>query len=503
MITHPNVARDHFHTVVLDEKLYVAGGRDSTFTNVFADVESAVDIYDFQTGEWSQAPDFPRPRGGTMSVIYKNSVAILGGEGSGRAWEEIDYLTQSSSDASYSYSTGPNLPVPRHGTQAVACGSSSAVWVAGGATVQGCCKNAKDTYVFFDGAEDAPPPVCTPSVVASLPSPIPSPSTSTISIPISSSSSPSTTPSSEASPSSSVANDIVPSPNTTPGTSQISPNRKLLYPFAVPFRLRHESDYIAFSQRSFTYTDIYIFIMHMFFSKIITNIATKESSSAGTDSTTSLPSPSISPIVTEEQSSEASSEAENDGGPACFPNDALITLSTGEHKFMRDIGLGDVVLVSHNPDTYSAVYFLSHADPSVRAPAIRIETAATRKSPFSASPGHLVHVVPANQRESEAILMPMSKVKVGDRVLAVGEWTKVEKVTRTVQQGRFNPHTLHGDIVVNGVMASSFTTAIHPHVADVLLLPFRMAYRTFGAHSGVEMANKAVVNILEITYWDR
>jgi hypothetical protein len=43
--------------------------------------------------------------------------------------------------------------------------------------------------------------------------------------------------------------------------------------------------------------------------------------------------------------------------------------------------------------------------------------------------------------------------------------------------GLYNPHTLTGQIVVDGVLASCYTRAVHPAIARLLLSPLAMLYR--------------------------
>lgn len=184
----------------------------------------------------------------------------------------------------------------------------------------------------------------------------------------------------------------------------------------------------------------------------------------------------------------------------------MVQLASGETKQMHELKVGDVVKAAH-PDTFSAVYFFSHADADVRASAVRIETSISGVV-FTASPGHLLYV--------NGHLVEAGRIRVGD-ILHVarddddddddsGSSTPsvdaiVVAVARSVVRGRFNPHTLHGDIVVNGIAASSFTTAVHPAVARTLLLPFRAAYRALGAHWTVKTANRAVIRGLKSVYW--
>lgn len=127
------------------------GGRRSTSNapEFFDDTIPEVDVYNFQTGEWTTISKLGRPRGGAAATVHGNNVYLLGGEGSNRAWTEVDVLNGAN------FKPVQPLPEPRHGTGVVSCGG--AMWIAGGARVQGGGNNAKDTYAFFDGDK---PPVC-------------------------------------------------------------------------------------------------------------------------------------------------------------------------------------------------------------------------------------------------------------------------------------------------------------------------------------------------------
>src|SRR5690606_21027948 len=75
--------RDHFNAVVVDGKLYAAGGRDTSDGSIFNDTIAEVDVFDFATGQWSTLPasaNLPTPRGGSMAVALGNEVIVIGGE---------------------------------------------------------------------------------------------------------------------------------------------------------------------------------------------------------------------------------------------------------------------------------------------------------------------------------------------------------------------------------------------------------------------------------------
>jgi Hint module len=51
------------------------------------------------------------------------------------------------------------------------------------------------------------------------------------------------------------------------------------------------------------------------------------------------------------------------------------------------------------------------------------------------------------------------------------------------REGLFNPQTLHGDVVVDGLRASSYTTAVEPAVAHRLLWPLRVLFERTGRYA--------------------
>ena len=67
-------------------------------------------------------------------------------------------------------------------------------------------------------------------------------------------------------------------------------------------------------------------------------------------------------------------------------------------------------------------------------------------------------------------------LQVGDLIEENGKPTTVLSVSNEVAIGLFNPHTLSGDIMVNGVKTSSYTAAVAPGLAHAALWPVRMMY---------------------------
>ena len=75
----PN-ARDHITVSVSNNRLVAAAGRSSIYPNVFANTVSATDVYNLNTGNWSNAKPIPTQRAGAMAVSVGQEVVLIGGE---------------------------------------------------------------------------------------------------------------------------------------------------------------------------------------------------------------------------------------------------------------------------------------------------------------------------------------------------------------------------------------------------------------------------------------
>jgi N-acetylneuraminic acid mutarotase len=114
--------RDHFHAVVIDDKIYVAGGRKTSFkTNQIADLTVAeVDVYDLKKQQWKTLPSsqsLPTVRAGATNVAYKRNVIVIGGESikQKNSHNEVEVLDTKK----LRWNTFPPLVIGRHDTQAI------------------------------------------------------------------------------------------------------------------------------------------------------------------------------------------------------------------------------------------------------------------------------------------------------------------------------------------------------------------------------------------------
>jgi Hint module len=90
---------------------------------------------------------------------------------------------------------------------------------------------------------------------------------------------------------------------------------------------------------------------------------------------------------------------------------------------------------------------------------------------LSASPGHYIYI---NGNLATALT-----AVVGDELwLADGSSTRIVAINHERLRGLYNPQTLHGDLIVDGVVVSTYTTAVEPRFAHAALLgPARALYR--------------------------
>lgn len=112
--------RDHFGAVLVEDKVYAAGGRTShaEIGKVLDLVISEVDFYDFKTNSWSTVEaDLPTPRGGTSSIANGRYLLVMNGESTVQeaSHSEVEVLDTENG----TWSKLPDLIQGRHGTGAI------------------------------------------------------------------------------------------------------------------------------------------------------------------------------------------------------------------------------------------------------------------------------------------------------------------------------------------------------------------------------------------------
>ena len=162
----------------------------------------------------------------------------------------------------------------------------------------------------------------------------------------------------------------------------------------------------------------------------------------------------------------APSNNNSGGGGGCFPGSATVTLKTGKRCLMKDLQLGQEVLASPE-GVYSPVYLFSHSLPDAEVTFVKISTGTGLTLCLTA--GHYLFV--------NDTAVPASTVQPGD-TLNLADWQTdvVLSVTTERLTGLFNPHTLSGNLMVDGIYTTSYTTAVHPTLAHAVLAPVRFMY---------------------------
>lgn len=117
----PNT-RDHFQLAIIDDKLYAAGGRNTSQKtgNVMNQTIGAVDVYDFKTGNWTTLPEsanLPTLRAGTTSVVLNEQLVVMGGESQTQVPAHAE--VESYNPSTQTWKALQPMLQGRHGTQAI------------------------------------------------------------------------------------------------------------------------------------------------------------------------------------------------------------------------------------------------------------------------------------------------------------------------------------------------------------------------------------------------
>lgn len=159
---------------------------------------------------------------------------------------------------------------------------------------------------------------------------------------------------------------------------------------------------------------------------------------------------------------ETADEDDEDDEPICFPSTARLQLANGKLIDMRDLEAGQHVHVGYG--TVSPIFLFTHKQADVVRPFARITTKTGHQ--VTLSQGHYLY---ANGRLTSA-----KAVRVGDILETTDGESAVVRTEMVRLRGLYAPHTIHGDIVVDGVRVSGYSRALHPRLAHALLAPVRL-----------------------------
>jgi len=148
--------------------------------------------------------------------------------------------------------------------------------------------------------------------------------------------------------------------------------------------------------------------------------------------------------------------------------------------------VGDRVLAFTSADGeafYSDIYFFGHRKNGGIYDFVEIEV--DHSDVIVMSRNHLIQVRESLDFEPRAevknpILVAAHMVRIGDLVFSVrsNSWHPVSRISMNRHVGLYNPHTIHGTIIVNDILVSCYTDVVSNQLAHSLLLVERLVYWT-------------------------
>lgn len=144
-------ARDHFKAVVVQDTLYLMGGRRSMVDEeAFQNTIQEVDVFNFKAQTWNTLQDpLPTPRAGCACLVFRDDILVIGGESNSQttAHSEVEAFNT----VSQTWRVFARLRRGRHGM----CAASIAghIYVPGGCGNRGGYPELESMEVFYPHAE--------------------------------------------------------------------------------------------------------------------------------------------------------------------------------------------------------------------------------------------------------------------------------------------------------------------------------------------------------------
>jgi uncharacterized protein YjbI with pentapeptide repeats len=154
----------------------------------------------------------------------------------------------------------------------------------------------------------------------------------------------------------------------------------------------------------------------------------------------------------------------------CFAADGTLALENGDVVRMDQLAHSDRVAVGGG--AHSDVFFFGHRNADASGLFVRIESTLNSAGPLFISPGHYLYV--------NGKLATADTVRIGDKLRGPDNKDNVAVLTIAHEErtGLYAPASLHGDLLVDGIVVSSYTDVMHPTTAHNLLAPIRWLYDT-------------------------
>ena len=137
-----DTVKNHLAIAVIEEKIYVSGGRLGSFARNLSENEE----YDPRTDTWAKKAHLPTPRSGIAAATVKGRIYVFGGEETGGTFDTNERY----SPGTDSWETIPRLPTARHGLGAVALGDRIYT-LAGGPTPGGSSSAVNEVLIVLNG----------------------------------------------------------------------------------------------------------------------------------------------------------------------------------------------------------------------------------------------------------------------------------------------------------------------------------------------------------------
>lgn len=177
------------------------------------------------------------------------------------------------------------------------------------------------------------------------------------------------------------------------------------------------------------------------------------------------PSASANAEISTELSPESTNESDDN---VCFPGSSNVHLSDGSVLPMHQLSAGMEVM--HDESESSRIFLFTHRLSEIKSWFYRIETAS----------GHAVTLTGRHYMHANGVLASADSVKIGDEVRTISGKSAVTAVSKVLATGLYAPHSMNGDLIVDGIVVSCYTRAIHPRVAHALLMPVRWFVKITG-----------------------
>jgi hypothetical protein len=142
----------------------------------------------------------------------------------------------------------------------------------------------------------------------------------------------------------------------------------------------------------------------------------------------------------------------------CFSGENIVEVQGKGMVKMDTVRIGDFVRVADNQ--FSQIYSFGHLDKEMVAEYLQIFSGNAHDAPLEVTRNHMVYV-------STGQIVLALQVRVGDQLQGMDH--PVVKIQSIQRRGVYAPVTFAGDIMVSGVMASSYVSllnGIHPPIMN-------------------------------------